>query len=501
MCVGFAWPGRVFPIRRFRQIARTFTSISPGKRAPISLDRGNALPRSPASSSPGPPSPPPGAPNPRGGSAEAPLTAAPLTVLYLASGCYARAVFICKAWSDTYMMTRPLRVVVAPDSYKGSLTAAEVCEALEVGLRRACSDVEVVRVPMADGGEGTVQSLVDATGGHIVNLRVTGPLGTPVDSFYGVLGDGATAVIEMAAASGLPLVPRELRNPRLTSTRGTGELISAAFAAGCRKFIIGIGGSATNDGGAGMAQALGAQLMDADDREVGPGGAELARVASVDLTGIPAELRACEFVVACDVDNPLTGPRGASAVYGPQKGATPEMVRELDAALSAYAEAVARAVGTDVAALRDAPGAGAAGGLGFGLMAFLGAQLKRGVEIVVDAVSLREKLHGADLVITGEGRTDFQTLYGKTPMGVAHAAMEQGIPVVIISGSIADDARGLYEHGIGALVSIVRGPMSLDDAIARGRELVADAAETVLRMFLLGTGARAREEGAGKCQR
>lgn len=388
------------------------------------------------------------------------------------------------------MNRRPFKVVVAPDSYKGSLTAAEVCEAIETGLRRACDDIEVVRVPMADGGEGTVQSLVDATGGRIVRLRATGPMGSAVDAFYGVLGDGATAAIEMAAASGLPLVPQGSRNPRVATTRGTGELIMAAFAAGCRKFIIGIGGSATNDGGAGMAQALGARLMDAAGLELGPGGAELARVASIDLAGIPAELRACEFVVACDVDNPLTGPRGASAVYGPQKGATPEMVRELDAALAAYAEAVACAVGADVAALRDAPGAGAAGGLGFGLMAFLGAELKRGVEIVVDVVGLTRKLRGAHLVITGEGRTDYQTLFGKTPMGVAHAAMEQGIPVVIISGSISDDARGLYEHGIGALVSIVRGPMSLDEAIARGPELVADAAESVLRLFMLGADAR-----------
>jgi len=388
------------------------------------------------------------------------------------------------------MNRRPFKVVVAPDSYKGSLTAAEVCEAIETGLRRACDDIEVVRVPMADGGEGTVQSLVDATGGRIVKLRATGPMGSAVDAFYGVLGDGATAAIEMAAASGLPLVPQGSRNPRVATTRGTGELIMAAFAAGCRKFIIGIGGSATNDGGAGMAQALGARLMDAAGLELGPGGAELARVASIDLSGIPAELRACEFVVACDVDNPLTGPRGASAVYGPQKGATPEMVRELDAALAAYAEAVACAVGADVAALRDAPGAGAAGGLGFGLMAFLGAELKRGVEIVVDVVGLTRKLRGAHLVITGEGRTDYQTLFGKTPMGVAHAAMEQGIPVVIVSGSISDDARGLYEHGIGALVSIVRGPMSLDEAIARGPELVADAAESVLRLFMLGADAR-----------
>jgi glycerate kinase len=397
-------------------------------------------------------------------------------------------------WSDIWMKER-LKVVVAPDSYKGSLTAAEVCSAVEVGFRRACPCVEVVRVPMADGGEGTVQSLVDATGGSIVRQRVTGPLGEPVDAFYGILGDGRTAVIEMASASGLPLVPRDRRDPRITTTRGTGELIAAALARGCRKFIIGIGGSATNDGGAGMAQALGAKLVDAEGKELRPGGAALAGLASVDLSGMPMELRECEFVVACDVDNPLTGPKGASAVYGPQKGATPEMVQQLDAALSRYAEVVAKAIGRDVSELRDTPGAGAAGGLGFGLMAFLGASLRRGVEIVIDTVRLREKLNGAHLVITGEGRTDFQTLFGKTPMGVARAAMEQGIPVVIISGSISDDARGLYEHGIGALVSIARGPMLLDEAIERGAELVADAAESVARLYLIGAGRMAGQGG------
>lgn len=378
------------------------------------------------------------------------------------------------------------RVVVAPDSYKGSLTAASVCDALEEGLRRVDPVIDVVKVPMADGGEGTVQSLVDATGGRIIDISVTGPLGEPVNAFFGILGDGVTAAIEMASASGLPLVPQERRDPRVTTTKGTGELIAEAFAAGCRRFIIGIGGSATNDGGAGMAQALGARILDDAGREIGPGGAELARVASVDVSGIRPELRACKFTVACDVDNPLTGPRGASAVYGPQKGATPDVVKELDAALAGYAEVVARDLGLELREVRDVPGAGAAGGLGAGLMAFLGASLQRGVEIVVDTVGLRDKMQGADLVITGEGRTDFQTLFGKTPMGVAQVAMDLGIPVVIVSGSIADDARGLYEHGIDALVSIVRGPMALDEAIRRGADLVADAAEGVARLFLVG---------------
>jgi len=339
---------------------------------------------------------------------------------------------------------------------------------------------------MADGGEGTVQSLVDATSGRIVNIDVTGPLGEPVAAFFGVLGDGVTAVIEMAAASGLPLVPRGLRNPLRATTRGTGELIVSALDMGCRKFIIGIGGSATNDGGAGMAQALGVRLLDAHDAEIGPGGAELARLARIDASGLDTRASQSEFVVACDVDNPLTGPRGASAVYGPQKGATPEMVGMLDDALKNLASVIRRDLDVDVDGI---PGAGAAGGLGAGLMAFLGASLRRGIDIVVETVGLREQMKGATLVITGEGRTDFQTLFGKTPMGVANVAKSLGIPVVVISGAIADDAGGLYAHGIDALMSIAKGPCTIDEAIAGAGPLMADAAETAARLIAVGLGA------------
>jgi glycerate kinase len=391
-------------------------------------------------------------------------------------------------------MEKQPKVVVAPDSFKGSLTARQVCQAAQEGLRRVWPEAEVVSVPMADGGEGTVQSLVDATAGRIINIDVAGPLGEPVAAFFGVLGDAVTAVIEMAAASGLPLVPRGRRNPLTATTRGTGELIASALDMGCRRFIIGVGGSATNDGGAGMAQALGIRLLDARGADIGPGGAELARLARIDASGLDVRASESEFLVACDVDNPLTGPRGASAVYGPQKGATPEMVEILDDALRNLAAVIRRDLGADVDGI---PGAGAAGGLGAGLTAFLGARLKRGIEIVTETTRLGDKMKGAALVITGEGRTDFQTLFGKTPMGVASVAKSLGIPVVVISGSVAEDARGLYAHGIDALMSIAKGPCTIEEAIAHAGQLVADAAETAARLVSIGRGGPAG--GFGRC--
>ncbi len=391
-------------------------------------------------------------------------------------------------------MEKQPKVVVAPDSFKGSLTARQVCQAAQEGLRRVWPEAEVVSVPMADGGEGTVQSLVDATAGRIINIDVAGPLGEPVAAFFGVLGDAVTAVIEMAAASGLPLVPRGRRNPLTATTRGTGELIASALDMGCRRFIMGVGGSATNDGGAGMAQALGIRLLDARGADIGPGGAELARLARIDASGLDVRASESEFLVACDVDNPLTGPRGASAVYGPQKGATPEMVEILDDALRNLAAVIRRDLGADVDGI---PGAGAAGGLGAGLTAFLGARLKRGIEIVTETTRLGDKMKGAALVITGEGRTDFQTLFGKTPMGVASVAKSLGIPVVVISGSVAEDARGLYAHGIDALMSIAKGPCTIEEAIAHAGQLVADAAETAARLVSIGRGGPAG--GFGRC--
>ena len=396
-------------------------------------------------------------------------------------------------------MARQLKVVIAPDSFKGSLTARQVCQSAEEGLRRVWPEAEVVSVPMADGGEGTVQSLVDATSGRIVNIDVTGPLGEQVPAFFGVLGDGVTAVIEMAAASGLPLVPASRRNPLVATTRGTGELIVSALDMGCRRFLIGIGGSATNDGGAGMAQALGVKLLDARGAGIGPGGAEHARLASIDMSGLDRRAGESEFVVACDVDNPLTGPCGASRVYGPQKGATPEMVDALDEALASFAGVVSRDLGMDIDSI---PGAGAAGGLGAGLMAFLGASLRRGIEIVTETVNLRDKMADAALVITGEGRTDFQTLFGKTPMGVAKVAKSLKIPVVVVSGSVADDAKGLYAHGIDALMSIAKGPCTIDEAIAHAGPLVADAVEAAARLVSIGlgqSGDRGKSCGSDRC--
>jgi len=337
---------------------------------------------------------------------------------------------------------------------------------------------------MADGGEGTVQALVDATGGRLITATVRGPLGDPVEATFGMMGDGETAVIEMAQASGLPLVPPERRNPLVTTTYGTGELILRALDEGARRLIIGIGGSATNDGGAGMAQALGARLLDAAGRDLEPGGAALANLARIDLTGLDPRARSLQITVACDVDNPLTGPRGASAVFGPQKGATPEMVAQLDTALRRFAEVIRRDLGLDVDPI---PGAGAAGGLGAGLMAFLGAQLRRGVEIVVEATGLDRHLAGADLCLTGEGNTDFQTVRGKTPMGVATVARRHGVPVICLSGGLGRDYHEIYDVGIDAALSIVPGPVDLDTAIREAPRFIADATERALRLVAVGS--------------
>jgi len=377
-----------------------------------------------------------------------------------------------------------VRIVIAPDSFKGSLTALEAANAMEEGLKRVFPKAEIVKVPMADGGEGTVQSLVDATGGRIVKKVVTGPLGDKVEAQFGILGDGRTAVIEMASASGLPLVPPDKRNPMVTTTYGTGELIKAALDMGCRRFIIGIGGSATNDGGGGMAQALGVKLLDKDGNDIPFGGGGLLKLDRIDISTLDPRIAESEIVVACDVDNPLTGPRGAARVYSPQKGATPEMVEILDKALERFAEAVKRDLGRDI---KDVPGAGAAGGLGAGLMAFLNAKLQLGVDIVIEATGLEEKVKGADLVITGEGGIDSQTVYGKTPIGVAKVAKKFGIPVLAVAGGISDDASVVYEHGIDGLMSIIPRPITLDEAMAQGPKLLSDAAERIARLLVVGS--------------
>lgn len=378
-----------------------------------------------------------------------------------------------------------MKIVIAPDSFKGCLTALEVCAAAAQGLRRISRDFEIVEAPMADGGEGTVQSLVDATDGALAVERVTGPLGEPVSAAYGLLGDGETAVIEMAAASGLPLVPEDRRDPKLTTTFGAGELIRCALDEGRRKLIVGIGGSATTDAGAGMAQALGVRLLDNAGEPIGFGGAELARLATIEMSGADPRLRDTEIRVACDVDNPLYGERGAAYVYGPQKGASPEDVELLDHNLRHFADIVQRDLGLDV---RDLPGAGAAGGLGAGLVAFCGASLEPGVAIVIDAVRLPERMRGADLCLTGEGAIDSQTAFGKTPAGVTSVAVAAGVPVIAIGGGVALDAVSLHERGFDALACILNRPMSLSEAMqpATARAMIAFTAEQMVRCFLAG---------------
>lgn len=376
-----------------------------------------------------------------------------------------------------------MKIVIAPDGFKGNLSALQVAQAIDKGIRRVVPDALTTLKPMADGGEGTVQAMVDATGGKVITTEVTDPLGGRVSAHWGLLSDKVTGVIEMASASGLPLVPPEKRNPLLTTTYGTGELILAALESGCRKLIIGIGGSATNDGGAGMAQALGARLLDSTGAELPSGGAALANLEHIDVTNLDPRLADCEVLIASDVSNPLCGAHGASAVYGPQKGATPEMVTRLDAALAHYADVIQRDLGIKV---KDALGAGAAGGLGAGLIVFLKAELIPGIDIVIQATNLVEHLKDADLVFTGEGRLDSQTARGKVPTGVAKRAKEFGLPVIAIAGEILDDYHIVYEHGIDAVLSIAPGPISLSQSMAEAEKLITDTAERATRLFLCG---------------
>jgi glycerate kinase len=385
-----------------------------------------------------------------------------------------------------------MKVVIAPDSFKGCLSASEVARAMGRGVRAALPSAVVTLVPMADGGEGTVRSLIAATNGRVLKRRVRGPLGTPVWAEFGLLGDGTTGVIEMAAASGLPLVPPERRNPLVTTTYGTGQLISAGLALGCRKFIVGIGGSATNDGGAGMAQALGARLLDPLGRELPPGGGALGRLARIDVSGMNPAAKKTEFLVACDVDNPLTGPRGASAVYGPQKGATPATVRTLDRNLRHFARVATRDLGKRV---ERVPGAGAAGGLGAGMMAFLDAELRPGVGIVMEAVGLRQKVRGAALVITGEGATDAQTAFGKTVAGVAQVAKEAGAVVVVLAGSLGKGYELSAEAGVDAFFSVASGPMSYAEALQRASSLLEECARNVALLFAATRTRRGKNKG------
>ncbi|MEG6565757.1 glycerate kinase [Thermoanaerobacterium saccharolyticum] len=372
-----------------------------------------------------------------------------------------------------------MRILVAPDSYKGSLSSREVIEAMAEGIRRVV-DADIIKVPIADGGEGTVDALIFSSGGKIVEAEVVGPIGNTVKGFFGILKDG-TAVIEIAASSGLNLVPNGMRNPLVTTTYGVGQLIKKALDEGCRRFIVGLGGSATNDGGAGMMEALGAKLLDEDGKDVPYGGGNLSRLKKIDVDGLDKRIYESSFTVASDVANPLCGKNGASYVYGPQKGATPEMVNILDKNLYHYAKIVEKVIGKD---FKDTPGAGAAGGLGFSLIAFLNAKIKSGIEIVMEAANMEEKIKCCDVVITGEGNTDFQTVFGKAPAGIAAIAQRYGKKVIILSGGLGSGYKELYKIGVTAMFSIVDRPMTIDEAIHDAKRLISDRMEDIIRLFV-----------------
>ncbi|MCH4090250.1 glycerate kinase [Acetobacter sp.] len=380
-------------------------------------------------------------------------------------------------------MQNRIKIAIVCDSFKESLTAIAVAESIQTGFQDIFPDAEFVACPAADGGEGTVSALVAATNGKLVEVSVTGPLGAPVNSFYGITGDGRIAVIEMAAAAGLEMLSPDQRDPGRTTTRGVGDLIRHALDEGCRHFIIGLGGSATNDGAAGLAQALGARLLDGQGRELEAGGLALSRLARIDLSDFEPRLAECTVEIACDVDNPLLGAEGASAVFGPQKGASDELVAALDAALAVYACRLEEDLGKKVA---DIPGAGAAGGAGAGTLAFLNARLRPGFEIVSEILELEEKLGSADLVITGEGRIDGQTIRGKTPAGVAALAERLGKPVIAFGGSLGIDVEKVHQVGIAAVFASVSRPCTLVEALAEARPNLIRAARNVAATLRLG---------------
>lgn len=372
-----------------------------------------------------------------------------------------------------------MKVLIAPDSFKGSLTSVQVAGCIEKGILRVYPGAEVEKVPVADGGEGTVECIVAALGGTYRTVEVHGPLGEKVSARYGITGEG-TAVIEMAEASGLTLVPEGKRNPMLATSFGFGELIRDALAQGCRKLILGIGGSATNDCGTGMAAALGVRFLDGDGNRVEGNGGSLYRIAGIHMEGLIPGIGDAELIAASDVTNPLCGEKGASRVYGPQKGATPEMVDILDGNLEYMAALIKRQLGVDI---REVPGAGAAGGVGGGLLAFCGARLERGIEYILDLVEMDRRVQEADVVITGEGRMDGQTVFGKVPVGVAKRAKRYGKPVFAICGAIGEGMEEVYKHGIDAVVSTVAAPLTLEEAMGNGARNLEDAAERLFRII------------------
>ncbi|CNF46086.1 glycerate kinase [Yersinia intermedia] len=376
-----------------------------------------------------------------------------------------------------------MKIVIAPDSYKESLSALDVAVQIEAGFRTQFPDAQYIKLPVADGGEGTVEAMVAATAGRIIQVNVTGPLGDEVAAFYGISGDDKSAFIEMAAASGLELVPPELRNPLKTTSYGTGELICHALDQGVKHIIIGIGGSATNDGGAGMVQALGVKLLDKQGKQIGFGGGKLAELDVIDISGLDPRIKRCQIDVACDVTNPLTGSEGASAIFGRQKGATPEMVSQLDDGLQHYAGIIKRYLDIDV---DQVEGAGAAGGLGAALLAFCGATLSPGIDIVTDALGLDALVRDATFVITGEGRIDSQTIHGKVPIGVARVAKRYNKPVIGIAGSLTDDVDVVYEHGLDAVFSVIYSICTLEQALDNAAANVFMTARNIAATLAIG---------------
>lgn len=375
-----------------------------------------------------------------------------------------------------------MKIIIAPDSFKESLSSLEVANAIETGFKEVFPTASYIKLPIADGGEGTVEALIIATKGKVVTTKVVGPLGKKIESFYGVCGDGKTVVIEMAASSGLDLVAINERNPLITTSFGTGELILEALEAGYRKFIIGIGGSATNDAGAGMLQALGVKLLDKDEKDIAYGGGSLKQLNSIDISGLDSRIKESHFEVACDVNNPLTGPNGASAIFGPQKGATPEMVEILDNCLSHFSNIVRQDLNKEIA---NQSGAGAAGGMGAALLGFLDAKLLSGVEIIIEQTKFKELVQDATLVITGEGRVDGQSIFGKAPVGIAKVAKECGVPVIAIAGSLGSDVSVVREHGINAVFSVLNTTCTLEDALKNASENVHLTAKNVAEVISL----------------
>ncbi len=375
-----------------------------------------------------------------------------------------------------------MRVIVAPDSFKGSISAKDLCSSITVGIKKVFSDADVIEVPMADGGEGTMENLVYATDGNVLSIKVNDPLGREIEASYGVLGDGQTAIIEMAQASGLPLLTEDERNPLITSSFGTGQLILDALDRGYRSFIIGLGGSATNDGGTGMLKALGVKFFNNNKEELDDNVESLKDLSYIDLANIDDRIKSSKFIVASDVTNPLCGTNGASHIFGPQKGATPEIVQLLDKSLKSYGQIVHQQLGVNVL---DIPGAGAAGGMGAALIAFLNAEVNSGIDITMNVTKLQELVKDADIVITGEGKFDSQTLAGKVIAGVSYVANREKVPVIVLCGINELKSNEMDEIGVVSAFSLVPGPCTLNDAVRNAREWVVDRTEQIMRMYQL----------------